>query len=281
MKSQILRKFESKLEEINDQFCYFLFSDVEISNIFLELAPDISNSFTTEVFPKNEFSNRLNVEINALSEFRNKSFHTLVSMNVIASVEYLLSFIDEIESFRSEIMFSGEPEINSNITEEQLEIKLTNWLGRKPESAIIKTIKYLRLRRNHIAHVRKDLSKEYYSLIKNDSNHLNTYWSKQSTKLNGFDFSKESCLEFDVNEVFALINLSRICMREVDATILSTIPKEAIVKYELLRFLENKKNKGLELDTQSRKLNVFLRNKYGEEISCSDSVLRSYLKNSK
>jgi hypothetical protein len=35
MRSHILRRFESKLEEMNDQLCYFLFSDVEVT-IFLQ-----------------------------------------------------------------------------------------------------------------------------------------------------------------------------------------------------------------------------------------------------
>ena len=37
MKSHILKSFESKLEDMNDQLCYFLFSDVEVKKYFRSL----------------------------------------------------------------------------------------------------------------------------------------------------------------------------------------------------------------------------------------------------
>lgn len=280
MKSQILRTFELKLRDINDQFCYFLFADVEVNNILLELESNVSDSFTSEVFSENNFSKRLHIKVSALPEFRNKSFHTLVSMNVIAAVEYLLSFIEGIQEFRSEVTLSNYDTPKNIKAEEMLEINLTNWLGKKPESAIIRTIKYLRLRRNHIVHVQKDLTKEYRSLIKNDSRQLNTYWSERTTKLNDFDFAKESSLEFEINEVFALINLSRICMREVDTAVLSTISEEMLVNYELSIFLKNNQLNGIELDRTAHKFKSFLRHQYGKEILCSDSVIRAYFENS-
>lgn len=112
MKSQILKRFELKLEEINDQFCYFLFSDVEVYNVFSELTDDTLESFTTEVFSENKFSERLHIKIDTLTEFRKQSFHTLVSMSVIASVEYLLSFIKEIEKFRFKVAPSAHDAIS-------------------------------------------------------------------------------------------------------------------------------------------------------------------------
>lgn len=277
MKSHILRKFESKLEEMNDQLCYFLFSDVEVSNVFSEITFNVSGSFTTEVFVDNKFSKRLNIKVDALAELRNKAFHSLVSMSVIASVEYLLSFIEEIEVFCSQVIPSEFDSIKCKEPEEQLKVNLNSWLGSEPKSEIIKTIKYLRLRRNHIAHVRESLSEGYNSLIKNDSNHLNNYWSKQTTELKDFDFAKKNYAEFEIDEVFALINLSRICMREIDSSILLSIPEEAIANYELPYFLENKKLNGLELDRKSRKFSAFLMHKYGKKISCADTSIRIYL----
>jgi hypothetical protein len=279
MKSQVLRKFESKLEDMNDQLCYFLFSDIEVNNIFSELDHDISDSYTTEVYPENKFSERLHIKIEALPAFRTKAFHTLVSMSVIASVEYLLSYIEEVESFRAKIIPSVHDEITDKKPEEQLNLKLSHWLGKDPESAIIKTISYLRLRRNHIAHVREEMSDGYRSLIKNNSNHLNSYWAKQSTKLNGFDFSKKTYDEFEVNDVFALINLSRVCMREIDSLVLSTISEESIAGYELPNFLANKKLNGLTVEVKSRKFAAFLQHQYSQKIACADALLREHVEN--
>lgn len=102
---------------------------------------------------------------------------------------------------------------------------------------------------------------------------------KQNTKLKNFDFAKEGYAEFEIDEVFALINLSRACMREINAVILSTIPEEVIVNYELPLFLENKKINGKKLDVRYRKFNAFLRDKYSKKFSCSDSIIRTYFNN--
>ncbi|PSU90890.1 hypothetical protein C0W35_16070 [Photobacterium kishitanii] len=279
MKSQVLRKFEAKLEDMNDQLCYFLFSDVEVNKFFSQLTHNVASTYTTELFSENEFSERLHIKIEALPTFRTKAFHTLVSMSVIASVEYLLSYIEEIEEFRANVKASFHDAITDKKPEEQLKQKLSHWLGEDPESAIIKTIAYLRLRRNHIAHVREDMSDGYRSLIKNDSNHLNNYWAKQTTELNGFDFSQQSYVEFEVNELFALINLSRVCMRKIDSMMLSTIPDESIAIYELPNFLANKRLNGLTVDVKSRKFKAFLQYQYGKKMSCADSLVREYEKN--
>jgi hypothetical protein len=231
------------------------------------------------VYPNNEFSERLHVKIEALPEFRTRAFHSLVSMSVIASVEYLLSYIEEIEEFRANVIPSAHDDVTNEKPEEQLRLKLNSWLGEDPESAIIKTMAYLRLRRNHIAHVREKMSDGYSSLVKNDSNYLNNYWSKQPTELNGFDFSKMTFSEFEVNEIFALINLSRVCMRKVDSLMLSTIPEESIANYELPDFLDNKKLNGLTVDVKSRKFNAFLKHQYGKKMSCADTVLKVHVKN--
>ncbi|MDV6315207.1 hypothetical protein [Idiomarina sp. HP20-50] len=280
MKSQVLRRFESKLEDMNDQLCYFLFSDIEVNKILSKLEHDVLDAYTTDVYNNNEFSERLHVKIEALPEFRARAFHSLVSMGVIASVEYLLSYIEEIEEFRAYVMPSDYDDVTDKKPEEQLRVKLSNWLGEDPESAVIKTMAYLRLRRNHIAHVREEMSDGYSSLVKNDSNYLNNYWSKQPTELNGFDFSKISFSEFEVNEIFALINLSRVCMRKVDSLILSTISEESIANYELPAFLANKKLNGLTFDIKSRKFNAFLQHQYGKNMSCADAVLRAHVENS-
>ncbi|EPL3927459.1 hypothetical protein [Morganella morganii] len=280
MKSQELRKFESKLKDINDQLCYFLFSDTEINRVFSEIKENTSEFFTTDVFPKNEFSGRLHIKIDALPQFRTKAFHTLVSMSVIASVEYLLNYIEEIEIFRSKVIPSEHDLIKNQKPEEQVKEKLKHWLKKEPENELIKTISYLRLRRNHIAHVEENMNEAFRTLVKNDSNNLNKYWSTHAIKLNSFDFSSTSHSEFKANDIFALINLSRVCMRKIDEMVLSTVHEENIVRYILPTFLSNKKLNGLKLNVKARKFNAFLQQQFGKKMECANSLLKDYLENS-
>jgi len=183
----ILRKYESRLVEVNDQLIYFIFSDAEVEAHLKQSTEDNEETYTTELFPDNQFSERLHIKGGALKEFRAKSFNTLVGTSLIAAVEYMLYYIEEIEKFRANVLPSSHDSLRDDRPEQQLENKITAWGGNALDSAIIKTIKYLRLRRNHIAHLRDDMTQDFSSLIKNDANHLNGYWKSSRTNIYDFD----------------------------------------------------------------------------------------------
>jgi len=279
MRTPTLRKYESKLVEVNDQLCYFLFSDSEVVTHLSNSIKDSDSRFTTEAFPDNKFSERLHIKVEALPLFREKAFHTLVGMSLITAVEYILNYIEEIEKYHSYVAPCDHDSIKDNKPEEQLKKKIKGWLGTGPEIAIIKTIRYLRLRRNHIAHVRDEMSQEFSSLLKNDSNLLNSYWMAKPSELYDFNFSKEEYSSFSVNEVFSLVNLTRICMREVDKIVVSTLSIEDIAQYEISEFLKNDDIKRLKISSKIRKFRAFIKHKYGTPLQCSEEEYTAYVSN--
>jgi hypothetical protein len=152
-------------------------------------------------------------------------------------------------------------------------------LGIDIDAALIKTISYLRLRRNHIAHVREEMSDGFTTLVKNDANFLNKYWGGKKTELYDFDFSNKEYSTFSANEVFTLINLTRVCMREIDELITSSLSENDIAQYEIKEFLKNKANNGLSLATKIRKFRAFIKQNHGITIQCSESDYNSYVAN--
>jgi len=278
MKTPILRKYETKLVEVNDQLCYFLFSDAEVEAHLDKTTAESGEAFTTNIFPDNRFSERLHIKVSALPLFRKQAFHTTAGVSLIAAVEYMLYYIEEIERYRAKVLPSVHDSLHSNKPEEQLENKLKEWSGKAPNNAIIKTIKYLRLRRNHIAHLNDEMSQDFKSLIRNDATQLNNYWKSRETEIYDFDFAKTDFSLFSESESLALINLTRVCLKIIDEIILSTIEPTIIAQYEIIEFLKKKSINGLTDSKKSSKFRGMLVSKYGSGIGCTDEEFEAYAK---
>lgn len=263
MKTPILRIYEEKIAQVNDQLCYFLFTDIELENALTGITKGHEDKLTTELFPDNKFSPRLRVYIKALHSFRDNAFHTLMGVNIIAAVEYMLCYINDIEGYRAAVLPTPFDSKTSDKPEEQLQEKLKGWLGKQPDSSIIKTINYLRLRRNHLAHLSDKMSNDFSSLVKNDANCLNKYWGEKKTNIYDFDFSNRDCSTFKENEALALINLIFVCIKIVDEMVLSSISMTDIAKYEIVEFLQNKLINGRSLLSRRSKFRGVLLAKYG------------------
>ncbi|MFL9494952.1 hypothetical protein, partial [Acinetobacter baumannii] len=80
IKSPVLRKYEKKLIEVNDQLCYFLFSNAEFESNLKKIKKS-EKLFTTDVFGDNEFASRLHIKIEDLPLHSKKAFNTLVSIS--------------------------------------------------------------------------------------------------------------------------------------------------------------------------------------------------------
>lgn len=263
LKTPVLRRYESNQFDINDQLCYYLFADAEVEQHLNAKSASIDERFTTEVFTKNNYAERLHVKISALSDFRRKSFNTFSGITLISSIEYLLNYIDEIQDFRSKIAPSVADQESDEKPEIQLEKKLNYWIESDEIKGLIKTIKYLRLRRNHIAHVRASLTDDLKSLVRNDSNYLNKYWGGKRTNIYDFDFSNMNMSEFGDAEILAIVNLSGVCMKIIDELVIQSIDTDDIVKYEVARFDSELGKTQIPLRKKVSKFNGYLAGNYG------------------
>ena len=272
VKSPPFRIFEAKLARMNDLLCYYLFSDAEVEASLSRISSAKLARYTTETFPANPYAGRLHIRTNTLEKFRKLAFHTSVGVSLVGAVEFLLNYIKDIEGFRALVLPTPHDGIRTEKPEEQLNQKLQAWSeGCQFDGELVKTIRYLRLRRNHFAHVREEMSQEFKHLLKNDAHHLNKYWASQPTDLYDFNFSDSDFSKSASNEALALINLVRVCQKKIDACVMSSVGRLDIARYEAPSFLVNPKHRNLDGSRQADKFRGFLKFKYGKGFECTDT----------
>ena len=75
------------------------------------------------------------------------------------------------------------------------------------------------------------------------------------------------------------MNLTRVCLKIVDNTVLSTISPSEIAQYEIIEYLNNKSLNGLPIAKRVRKFRGVLQSKYGALIECTEHDFEKYAKN--
>jgi len=217
LKSNYLRKLAS----VNDQLCYFHFADEEVGKLIEELQVGDKSKTTTEIFPTNEFSKRIRVKFDELLQFRDSSKATTAGMSVSFGTEHLLYYLEDVIYLKLKISPVSESSKKYSSPEERMLNNLTHWGITNVDTGIIKAIKYLRLRRNHIIHANSKINEKFERFLKKESYHLNKYWSAR-TSIDGLDFSDRNVGKFTVNEVYTCMKLLRVCLEEIDILVGST-----------------------------------------------------------
>ncbi|MFC7518465.1 hypothetical protein ACFQUU_25980 [Herbaspirillum sp. GCM10030257] len=97
------------------------------------------------------------------------------------------------------------------------------------ESNLIRTVKYLRLRRNHIIHAASELTAEFVKTLKYDGPALQKHLEAKTT-IPAVDFSSEAVRTFTADETISLIKLVRICVEEIDNFLAGELEVEQVLK---------------------------------------------------
>ncbi len=272
-------KYLKKLSLVNDQLCYFQFAYEEVLQRINKLNIKDQTKLTTEVFPNNIFSKKIKVEFGELECFQAKSIAITTGISMSFGIEQLLYYLDDIINLKKTISLTTEsPEKKKDDVPEDIIFKnLKFWGIKKPEPAIQKTIKYLRLRRNHIVHSNTVLSEKLEQTIRKDSHHLTSYWSTKIS-LNGFDFSKKDVDNFTTEEAYICMNLLRICLKEIDTMITSTFKNKDLIIYQTKEILlGNNSLKGSE-KALNRKVKRLLNDNFGLVVTDTQEYVKETLK---
>lgn len=267
MKTQSLKKYKDRLSKVNDQLCYYFFASEQARPAIDRLVASNPEDLVSASFPANVFGPRINIRNKLLPKFQSTATETLGGLALVSAVESLLSYSDEIQSFRAELIPTTADAIKHERSEDQLSLKLAHW-GNAPHEALTKSLTYLRLRRNHIAHVNQEPHPSLRSLTKNYGIMLSTYWAQQPTNLPGLSFSSKN---FSVNtdqEAFSLLNLCRIVMEKYDDLVCATIPQPHMESFALRNFIASNKNlRGRSLVDRYRKFSAHFRDNYGSQLA--------------
>ncbi|MGE8228938.1 hypothetical protein [Stenotrophomonas hibiscicola] len=271
MQTAGLRGCKATLAKVNDQLCFHFFAAQQAGPAINQVLAEHPDRFVTESFPGNSFAPRINIRNKILPDFQKSATETLGGVALVFATECLLSYCDEIQSLRSEVVPTIHDVITHKKQEEQLSEKLTHW-GAPPPVALTKSFAYLRLRRNHIAHANQDPHQSLKELTKNYGNMLSTYWGQQPTKLPGLSFASQDFSVGSEQEAFSLLNLCRVVMEKYDDLLCQTIPQSAMETFALRCFiLSNKHLRGRSLSDRHRKFAYHFKLNFGVDLAMTEA----------
>lgn len=203
------------LASVNDQLCLTLFMHEDVAARWQELATLRPTEFTSEVFPDNEFAERIHVPMTRLLSFRDAQLNTSLGVSFAFAVEQLLLFIEA--ALRHWGDMAETPITLADPIDETLNQHLVTH-NVPIESSLLRTVKYLRLRRNHVIHGATELSSEYSRLLKHDAPGLQRFWEARSS-IPGLIFGDKSPTTFSASETITLVKLVRVCLEEIDSSV--------------------------------------------------------------
>lgn len=267
MKTPSLRKHKARLAAVNDQLCYHFFASEQARPAIDRFVASNPEDLVGASFPANPFGPRIDIRNKRLPDFQKKATSTLGGLALVSAVECLISYSDDIQSFRCLLTPSPADNLNHEKAEEQFSLKLTSW-GSPPLASLTNSFAYLRLRRNHIAHVNDEPHPSLKSIIKNSGSSLSKFWSQQPTSLPGLFFTSHDFIVTSEQQAFSLLNLCRVVMEKYDALLCSTLSQPHLEAYALEKFIaSNKRLRGRSLADRHRKFCVYLRENYDVQLA--------------
>ena len=267
MRTRNLRKFKDRLAEVNDQLCYHFFASEQARPTIDPHVAASPEGFVSNTFPTNSFGPRIDIRNKFLPKFQKAATKTLGGLVLISAVEYILAYIDEIQSLRAELTPTSADALTHDKVEEQISLKLASW-GFAPHTAPTRSLTYLRLRRNHIAHVNHEPHPSLKAVTKNYGGLLSNYWAQHPTTLPGLSFTSQDFSVSTEQEAFSLLNLCRVTMEKYDTLFCSTLSQPHLETFALHYFAStNMSVRGRSLADRYRKFSSYFRSNYGTQLA--------------
>jgi hypothetical protein len=225
------------LASVNDQLCLTLFMHEDAATRWQELATLRPTEFTSEVFPDNEFAERIHVPMTRLLSFCDAQLNTSLGVSFAFAVEQLLLFIEAVLRHWGDI---AEASVTlADPIDETLAQPLATHSTVPIDPLLLKTVKYLRLRRNHVIHGATELSHEYSKLLKHDAPGLQRFWEARSS-IPGLNFGAKSPTTFSPSETITLVKLVRVCLEEIDSSVAGQLQPNWIFRSINLELLKDR-----------------------------------------
>ncbi|MBO9675125.1 hypothetical protein [uncultured Pedobacter sp.] len=276
MKTPLQKEYTIKLANLNDQFCFFLFSREELNDKISNFSASVNPLFTTDLFNKNKYSSKIHVTLEKLPLFLEQNQTLNFGAYFSFSYEFLSSYIDDIMVTIEKINGVG---LTSTEQKQDLETRLSCLIKKcglgTPPQEIFDTISYLRLRRNYFTHVLETLNAKFLDIVTNKGQLLNTFWASSVSEL---DFTSSNVEEFKENETLDLLKLTRIILERIDSFVSGILNEDGIAELVTIELFETNPSR-LNLDVIQKRISMVSSsayNKYG--IRLSNSIVEECVK---
>lgn len=229
MKTSLQKPYISKLTNLNDQLCFYLFNQEELNQKLENFTESANDLYTTDLFNRNKYSSKIHVTFKKLPEFQDQNKTLNFGAYFSFSYEFLSSYIDDVISLLEEL--NGITLTNNEQRKEpelRLKLIISRCSNNLPNEELFDTIKYCRLRRNYFTHILETLNNKFQDLVNNKGVQLNTFWASARQEL---DFTQTNVDEFKETETIDLIKIIRIVLTKIDNCLGSLLNKTSIAEY--------------------------------------------------
>ncbi|MEP3047697.1 MAG: hypothetical protein ABJL55_18135 [Roseibium sp.] len=187
-KTPLASRFTQQLIRVNDQICFAALQQWDFVKRLEPLIVSHPKEFSTEVFPTNPYVKAIHRRVSELADLSGDAEVIALQMGVVASVEHLLAYMEEVQTFREGLIADDGEEIRDDAEEEQLRLKISRWRGSEPTSQYYRTLGYFRHLRNHYAHVNQKPVSAFATYVRSYGTPLNSLWNNGVTDVHGVDF---------------------------------------------------------------------------------------------
>jgi hypothetical protein len=231
-------------------------------------------AFTGEVFPTNAFSKRFYFVLRKVPD----------EVDAVRAASRRNAFVVSyslMEIFQSDLIQFAEAVLKRNfmLTEEgtywdafyDLLGSPKVWLSNLERA----TLDFLRCRRNCVVHRNGTANNAFLTLQRQKGTLLNRHW-RQVRHIHELDFKSATVVDFAVDEIIDILNISRDLMKTLDHTVCESLPRELVLTHVATSFQATcKKLKRLHRSDQFRTFKTFARIQY--DLTLTEEEIQTYL----
>jgi hypothetical protein len=265
-------RFIKQLIRVNDQVCFAALQQWEFSQHLNSLTENSPKAFTTDVFPSNPFAKANYRKVGELPDFSKGAEEIALQMGIIAAVEYVLAYMEEVQVLREGLVADHAEPIRENAEEEQLRLKISRWRGISPTAGYFWTLGYFRLLRNHYAHVNDTLTSAFKTYVRSHGTPLNSFWDNGVTDVHGIEFRALASTSLTPELAFGVMNVLRVCVQHIDEMVAETMSLADAVQWIVLQIWTAPGTRQLHVDRLSLKVAARLRIEWNIETPLSTVV---------
>lgn len=278
MRTEQLKNFEENLSELNDCYSHYIFVWEQFSVDQAVTLKKYSQNLTTEIFNKNTNSRQFNVSLDYLESSHNETQNLILKSIYQLAYGYFENYLIRLHQFgqslNPQILDLQQKLETEDVEDKKILEKFFNRLGLEIEKSFepleIKTLDYIRLRRNRITHRATSVQGLLLEIINNQGLKLNEFWDERlKNSRYKVDFSRKTVDDFEKLELFDFLNIYRKFAVKIDHLFINKIGQQNLTKYIFDKFFKaNEKNiKGFKAERKTAKFKMYCKVEFGYNIS--------------
>jgi hypothetical protein len=221
-----------QLVGFNDELCYAMFADAELGRMLGRFGPSVDDRYSTDVFVGNPQAPRIHVTVSALRLYQETHRAFAFAAYLIASYEaasgYYEAAVQLLGACGSATVVGGK----GDAIEHRFAAMLRASGFAPANDNDIRTLTYIRHRRNHLVHLGDGARQVYVDFASQHGPVLNQHWGATRDVV---DFTVPAISQLVEPETIALIKMLRIAIERLDSVVAQSVDEAKATRYVAAR----------------------------------------------